>query len=75
MRTRHAAGGVRKQRGRWVGLWYENGIKKSQTLGLAKEMTKSDAREAVAKIVADVRTKQETSSVLRFAGLVETEDA
>ena len=72
MRTRHAAGGVRKQRGRWVGLWYENGIKKSQTLGLAKEMTKSDAREAVAKIVADVRTKQETSSVLRFAGLVET---
>ena len=34
MRTRHSTGGVRKQRGRWLGLWYEGGRKKSKVLGL-----------------------------------------
>src|SRR5437867_9830604 len=48
---RHSTGGVRKQRGRWIGLWYENGIKKSKVLGLSKDMTKGEAREAVAKII------------------------
>lgn len=60
MRTRHSHGGVRKQRGRWIGLWYENGKKKSRVVGLVKDMTKSDAREAVGKIVAELRAKQVT---------------
>jgi hypothetical protein len=51
MRTRHSTGGVRKQRGRWIGLWYENGRKKSRVLGFIKDMTKGEAREAVAQIV------------------------
>jgi len=61
MRTRHSTGGVTKQRGRWRGHWYENGIKKSRVLGMCKDMTKSEAREAVAKIVAQQRaTKDQT---------------
>ena len=24
--TRHANGGVRKQRGQWLGLWYQDGV-------------------------------------------------
>ena len=71
MRTRHSAGGVRKQRGRWIGLWRENDVKKSCVLGLVKEMTKGDAREAVAKIVTDIRTKEGAKSVLTFGGFVE----
>jgi integrase len=66
MRTRHSVGGVRKQRGRYIGLWYEQGVKKSRVLGFVKEMTKGDAREAVAKIVAEVRQDNPQS----FGGFV-----
>ena len=52
-----ARGGIRKQRGRWIGLWYEDGIKKSKTLGLVKDMSKSEAREAVEVIIhAELKT-------------------
>jgi len=71
MRERHSMGGVRKQRGRWIGLWYENGIKKSRVVGLVRDMTKGEAREAVGKIVAALRATQESASVLRFGGFVE----
>jgi site-specific recombinase XerD len=71
MRTRHSTGGVRKQRGRWLGLWYEGGIKKSKVLGFVNEMTKGEAREAVAKIVTEQRAQQETSKVVRFGAFVE----
>ena len=60
MRIRHSTGGVRKQRGRWRALWYEGGVKKSRVVGFVKDMTKGEAREAVAKIVAEIRAKQET---------------
>ncbi len=60
MRTRHSTGGVRKQRGRWRGFWYEGGVKKSKVVGFVKDMTKGQAREAVAKIVAEIRAKHET---------------
>jgi len=65
---RRAIGGVRKQRGRWVGLWYEAGVKKSKVLGLAKDLTKGDARDAVAKIVAAKR--HETNGTAYFGNFV-----
>jgi len=58
MRMRHSTGGVRKQRGRWIGLWYEEGIKKSKALGFVKDMTKGEARETVAEIVSGVRAEK-----------------
>jgi hypothetical protein len=66
MRTRHSTGGVRKQRGRWVGLWREDGTKKSRVVGFVKDMTKGEAREAVANIIAAERAKGETGAVLKF---------
>jgi integrase len=59
MRTRHyrSLGGIRKQRGRWVGVWRSDGVKRSKVLGFVSEMTKGEAREAVAKIVAAERAK------------------
>ena len=42
MRTRHSTGGVRKQRGRWIGMWYEGGVKKSKVVGFIKDMTKGE---------------------------------
>jgi integrase len=67
---RHSAGGVRKQRGRWIGLWYESGVKKSRVLGLVKEMTKGDAREAVAKIAAVERAELDANRVWTFGEFV-----
>lgn len=69
MRTRHSMGGVRKQRGRWRGSWYEGGVKKSKVVGFVKDMTKGEAREAVAKIVAEIRAKHETPR--KFGDFVE----
>jgi integrase len=61
MRQRHQAGGLRKQRGRWLGMWWDGGKRKSRVLGLVKEMTKSKARDEVAKIVAELKAKTETN--------------
>lgn len=65
---RYLKGGVCQQRGRWKGLWYENGLKKSKILGLCKEMTKGEAREAVAKIVKDLNRE---GSPTTFGAFVE----
>lgn len=65
---RYGSGGVRKQRGKWVGFWREGGKQVSEVLGLASEMTKGDAREAVAEIVK--RIKKETNPKL-FGPFVE----
>jgi integrase len=62
-RQRRSTGGVRKEKGRWVGLWYENGIKKSKVLGPTKDMTKGEAREEVGKIVAENRAKQQMPKI------------
>lgn len=54
---RQAVGGVRKQHGRWLGLWYEDGVKRSKVLGLAKDMNKGEAREAIALHVRALRAR------------------
>lgn len=71
MRTRHSIGGVRKQRGKWIGHWYCEGKRMSQVIGLVKEMTKSKAREEVAKIAAAARAKLETKRSWQFGEFVE----
>jgi integrase len=63
------AGGVVKQRGKWKGLWYDSdGIKRSKIVGLCSEMTKTQARDAVAEIVQ--RAKKDTNHQL-FGPFVE----
>jgi len=60
MRQRHQTGGIRKQRGRWLGMWWDGGTRKSRVLGFVKDMTKSKAREEVAKIVAELQAQRKT---------------
>ena len=71
MRIRHSTGGVRKQRGRWIGMWYADGKRKSRVVGSIREMTKGQAREEVAKIVAQERARRETDRVWKFGEFVE----
>ena len=71
MRTRHLTGGVRKQRGRWIGSWNVDGKRGSKVVGLIKDMTKSEAREQVARIVTEERAKSEISRAWKFGEFVE----
>ena len=71
MRQRHQAGCVRKQRGRWYGMWRVNGIRKSRVLGLVKDMTKSRAREEVARLIAEDGVNLEAIRVWCFGEFVE----
>jgi len=72
MRQRHQTGGVRKQRGRWIGMWWVGGVRKSRVLGFVKVMTKSSAREEVGKIVAEENAKgQGADRVWHFGEFVE----
>jgi len=43
-KSRYQKGSVKKQRGRWVGLWWDNNSHRCRVLGLVKDMTKSEAR-------------------------------
>ena len=70
MRQRHQTGGLRKQRGRWLGMWWVDGKRKSRVLGLVKDMTKSKAREAVGKIVAEEQAKRQVKRDWRFGEFV-----
>jgi hypothetical protein len=45
MRTRYSTGGIRKQRGKWIGHWYSEGKRRSRVIGSVNEMTKGKARE------------------------------
>ena len=72
MRQRHQAGGLRKQRGRWLGTWWEGGKRKSRVLGLVKDMTKSKAREEVARLVAESNAEcEEANKEWHFGEFVE----
>jgi integrase len=51
MRRRHSTGYVRKQRGKWIGAWYVNGKRTSKSLGLLRDLTKSDAKERLAELI------------------------
>src|SRR5579884_1844218 len=71
MRKRHSTGGVRKQRGRWLGMWYAEGKRKSKVIGFVKDMTKGEAREMVARIVAAERAEHDTERIWKFGEFVE----
>jgi integrase len=71
MRKRHQTGGLKKQRGKWLGQWWIGDKRQSVVLGLIKEMTKGQAREKVARIVAEENAKRQTDRVWKFGEFVE----
>jgi integrase len=71
MRQRHQTGGIRKQRGRWLGIWWSDGVKRSRVLGFVRDLTKSKAREMVAEIVAEELAKRDTDKKWLFGEFVE----
>ena len=70
MRKRYQTGGIKKQRGRWIGMWWVDGGRKSRVLGLVKDMSKSRAREAVNRIVAEENAKRQADRCWLFGEFV-----
>lgn len=71
MRRRYQTGGIKKQRGRWIGMWWVDGKRKSRVLGRIKDMSKSAAREAINRIVAEENAKRQDKKDWRFGEFVE----
>ena len=69
-KSRYQKGSVKKQRGRWVAMWWVDRSRKSRVLGLVKNMTKSEARSAVDKIVTEVNARRDQNRVWRFGEFV-----
>jgi integrase len=70
MRKRYQTGGIKKQRGRWIGMWWVDGGRKSRVLGFVKDMSKTKARDAVNRIVAEENAKRQTDRSWRFGEFV-----
>jgi integrase len=71
MRKRHSTGGVKKQRGRWIGMWWVDGARKSKVLGFVKEMSKTEARDEVRRLVEEERARRETDRMWKFGEFVQ----
>jgi integrase len=70
MRKRHSTGGVKKQRGRWIGMYWLDGARKSRALGFVKEMSKTEARDEIRRLADEERAKRETDRVWKFGEFV-----
>jgi integrase len=71
MRKRHQTGGLKKQRGKWLGQWWVGDKRQSVVLGLIKDMTKGQAREKVARIVAEENARREGDRAWKFGEFAE----
>jgi integrase len=69
-KCRYQKGSVKKQRGRWVAMWWVNGGRKSRVIGFVKDLTKSEARAVVDRIVAEVNAKRDQHRVWQFGEFV-----
>jgi integrase len=69
-KSRYQKGSVKKQRGRWIGMWREGHSRKSRVMGLVKDMTKSEAREKVSSVIAEMEAKRQADRIWRFGDFV-----
>lgn len=69
-KSRYQKGSVKKQRGRWVAMWWVDHSRKSRVIGLVKDMTKSEARAVVDRIVSEANAKLEEDRAWRFGEFV-----
>lgn len=72
MRKRHQTGGLKKQRGKWLGQWWVGDRRVAQVLGSIKDMTKGEAKAKVARIVADENAKRDADRAWGFGEFVES---
>jgi len=69
-KSRYQKGSVKKQRGRWVAMWWVDHSRKSRVIGLVRDMTKSQARAVVDGIVAEANAKRQEDRLWLFGEFV-----
>src|SRR5215813_2725905 len=69
-KSRYQKGSVKKQRGRWVAMWWVDGSRKSRVIGFVKNFTKSEARAVVDRIVAEINAKRDQNRIWTFGAFV-----
>jgi integrase len=69
-KSRYQKGSVKKQRGRWIAMWWEGPNRKSRAIGLVKDMTKSEARTIVGQIVSELEAKRQQDRSWPFGEFV-----
>jgi integrase len=69
-KSRYQKGSVKKQRGRWIAMWWEGPNRRSRALGFVKDMTKSEARTLVGQIVAELDARRQQDRSWRFGEFV-----
>jgi integrase len=57
MRRRYQKGSVKPVKGKWIAQWRENGHKRKRTVGRVGKMTKSEANQLLAEIVAPINAR------------------
>src|SRR5262245_5965153 len=68
MRKRFQKGDLRPIHGSWIGRYYDNGGRVVLTLGLVREMTKSEARAKLAEILRPINAGTQRMSPLQTFG-------
>jgi integrase len=61
-RKRHQQGSLKVIRGRWIAQWWEDGHRRNKLLGKLSKVTKSQAKDKLAEILAPINTKQQGAS-------------
>jgi integrase len=69
-KSRYQKGSVAKRRGRWIGMWWEDHSRKSRVIGLAKDMTKSEAWAVVSGKIAEIEARRQENRIWRFGEFV-----
>src|SRR5688572_7949989 len=61
MRKRFQKGYLKKRNGAWIGQWRDNGQHKSETLGRVRDMTKTEALNAISEILRPLNSREATT--------------
>ena len=59
MRRRHQNGSLLKVDGSWIAQWWQDGHRRKKTLGKASKMTKAQAKDELARIVAPINAREQ----------------
>ena len=59
MRRRYQNGSLLRVDGSWIAQWWQDGHRRKRTLGKASKMTKAQAKDELARIVAPINAREQ----------------
>jgi hypothetical protein len=62
MRQRHQKGSLKIRNGNWIAQWWQEGHRRNKVLGKIRKVTKSEAEDKLADILAPINGDQDLPS-------------